>query len=105
MALTRFLVELYVKDSDAATHASSQAHESMASSDMRFHWSIYVPEDETSLLLLEAHCAEDVLDALEGSGLMLDRICATAAPETGGDALSRAARAAAAPPQEGPTAP
>ena len=94
-----------MKDSDAATHASSQAHESMASRDMRFHWSIYVPEDETSLLLLEAPSAEDVLDALEGSGLKLDRICSTAAPETGGDALSRAARAAAAAPPPDPPAP
>ena len=105
MASTRFLVELYVKDGDAATHASSQVHESMASRDMRVHWSIYVPEDDTSLLLLEAPSVQDVLEALESSGLALDRICATAAPETEANGLNRAARATAAPPRAGPTAP
>ena len=105
MALTRFLVEIYVKDTDAAENASSRVHESTVSRDIRFHWSVYVPEDDTSLLLLEAPSAEDVREALADAGLVLDRICATATAEIGGHVLNRATRAAAAPPRAGPSAP
>ncbi len=64
----RFLVEMYVS---AAACAETTARLRASRGILR---SVYVPEDETFLLLVEGASEREVRDGLAGDGLAADRI-------------------------------
>ncbi len=85
--MAEFLVERYVPDPSVAEQeaerarisATSMTHNGMP---IRLVRSIFIPEDETSLLLFEATSADIVLETARGAGLSVDRIV-EALPERG----------------------
>ena len=83
--MAEFLVERYVSDASVAENGAEQARITatrMTRNGMpiRLVRSIFLPEDETSLLLFEAASAEIVRETARNAGLSIDRI-AEAIPE------------------------
>jgi len=77
----QYLVELYVPRSDAgavergASDAERAARElTCAGTPVRYLHSIFLPEDETCLLLFEAGCKDDVREAARRAGLTSGRL-------------------------------
>lgn len=64
----RFLVEMYVS---AAARAETTARLRASRGILR---SVYVPQDETLLLLVEGASEREVRDGLAGDGLAVDRV-------------------------------
>jgi hypothetical protein len=83
--LTTFLLELYVPKADcaavtvdAARLASAAAKLTADGTSVRVLRTIYVPEDETCYVLVEASTAEAVQDAATRASLAVERLVATA---------------------------
>ena len=77
--MAEFLVERYVPDPSVAEQEAERARISatrMTHNGMpiRLVHSIFLPEDETSLLLFEATSADIVRETARGAGLSVDRI-------------------------------
>ncbi len=82
--MAEFLVEVYVSKTEAALVALGAertrlaAHELTAEgTPVRFVRSLYVPEDETCFLLIEAASADVVREAVRRAGLPFERISET----------------------------
>jgi hypothetical protein len=70
-----FLVELYAARSDECAAACAQRSVDGVEG-LRCLYSIFVPEDETCLLVVEAASPERVRELLRGGGLAYDRVAA-----------------------------
>jgi Protein of unknown function (DUF4242) len=84
--MAEFLVELYVSraDGDAVEREAWRARRAAAALSaegrpVRFVRSIFVPEDETCFLLVEADTAETVREAAKRAAVSFERVLATAA--------------------------
>jgi hypothetical protein len=85
--VTEFLVELYAAKTDAVGVARGADRVGRAAAELtqegtpvRFVRSIFLPEDETCLLLVEADSAETVREAARRAALVFDRVTAAASP-------------------------
>ncbi len=83
--VTEFLVELYVSRSDAdgvarETQRARQAAAALTAEGqpVRIARSIFVPEDETCFLLVEAETAEAVRQTATRAAVAFERVLATA---------------------------
>ena len=83
--MAEFLVELYVPGDDraAARQQTVRAERAAAGltrdgSPVRFLWSVFVPEDETCLLLYDAPSAETVQAALDAADVPWEHVSAAA---------------------------
>ena len=79
--MNEFLVELYVSKTDCAAVAVGADRLSRAAAELtvegrpvRLVRSIFVPEDETCFLLVEAATAETVLETARRAALPLERV-------------------------------
>ena len=79
--MNEFLVELYVSKTDCAAVAVGAERLSRAAAELtvegrpvRLVRSIFVPEDETCFLLVEAATAETVLETARRAALPLERV-------------------------------
>jgi hypothetical protein len=88
--MSEFLVELYVRGNDPAAAQQQTARAARAAADVsrpsspvRCLWSVFVPEDETCLLLYDAATAEAVRAALDHAGLPWEHVSAAASCTTG----------------------
>jgi hypothetical protein len=86
--VTAFLVELYVSRADAAALGRGAERVRRAADEqtrrgtpVRYLRSIYVPEDETCLLLFDAVSAEAVADVASRAALPYERLVAAIATE------------------------
>jgi hypothetical protein len=86
--MTEFLIELYVSKTRCAAVADSAGRLDRAAAELtaegrpvRFLRSIFVPEDETCFLLVEAATAESVREAGRRAALTIERVVETAADE------------------------
>jgi hypothetical protein len=86
--MAEFLVELYVSRVDAAAAQRDAERTRLAAEELtregtpvRYVGSIFVPEDETCLLLCDAGSAEAVREAARRAGLAFERV-AEVAPRT-----------------------
>jgi hypothetical protein len=89
--MAQFLLESYARDvasarSDVQRMKECATRQRHAGTRIRVLRSIFLPEDETSLVLFEAASAKDVRETVNGAGLSLDRIAAVAQVPTGGEA-------------------
>jgi hypothetical protein len=87
--MTEFLVELYVSKTDCAAVAVGAERLSRAAEELtaegrpvRLLRSIFVPEDETCFLLVEASTAEHVRETARRAALPLERVTETAVDTT-----------------------
>lgn len=79
--MPQYLVELYVARSEADTVERGASNAERAAEELtrdgtpvRYLHSIFVPDDETCLLLFEAACVDDVREAARRAGLTSDRV-------------------------------
>ena len=84
--MTEFLVELYFSKTNCAAVAASGERVGRAAAEVtaegkpvRLLQSIFVPEDETCFLLVEAAQAETVRETARRAGLSIERVVETAA--------------------------
>jgi hypothetical protein len=84
--VSEYLVELYVSRADACAIERDAERVRQAAEEqtrrgipVRFLRSIFVPDDETCFLLIEASSAEAVRDAAELAALPYERVTAVAA--------------------------
>ena len=84
--MTEFLVELYVSKTNCAAVAVEAERLSRAAAELtaegrpvRLVQSIFVPEDETCFLLVEAATTENVRVTAQRAALRIERLVATAA--------------------------
>jgi Nickel responsive protein SCO4226-like len=89
--MNEFLVELYVSKTSGGAVAAGEECLGAAAAELtaegrpvRLVRSIFVPEDETCFLLVDATSAEDVREAARRAALTIDRVVETAA-DAGGD--------------------
>jgi Nickel responsive protein SCO4226-like len=82
--MTEFLVELYVSKTDCAAVKAGSERLTRAAAELtaegrpvRLVRSIFVPEDETCYLLLEAATAESVHETARRAALPLERVVET----------------------------
>ena len=83
--MAEFLVEVYVRHDDPQTARSNAERAERAAADLRREGqgvecvrSIFVPEDETFLMLFEAPSVEVVTEAVSRAGLRCEHISAAA---------------------------
>lgn len=83
--MTEFLIELYVSRADAAGAELSAQRAHRAADELaregvpvRFLRSIFIPEDETCLLLVEASSGDAVREVAQRAGLSFERIARAA---------------------------
>ena len=83
--MAEFLVELYVPGEDRAAARQQTVRAEQAAADLaregtavRCVWSVFVPEDETCLLLCDAPSAGAVQTALDRAGLSWEHVSAAA---------------------------
>ena len=83
--MTEFLVELYVPGDDRAAARQQTVRAERAAADLTrdgipVHccWSVFVPEDDTCLLLCDAPSADAVQTALDRAGLSWEHVSAAA---------------------------
>ncbi len=83
--MAEFLVELYVASGGGSVAQQQTVRAERAAADLarggtpvRFTWSVFVPEDETCLLLFDAPSTEAVERALEQAELPWEHISAAA---------------------------
>jgi hypothetical protein len=87
--MAEFLVELYVPGDDRAAARQQTVRAERAAADLtrdgtpvHCRWSVFVPEDETCLLLCDAPSADAVETALARAGLTWEHVSAAATCST-----------------------
>jgi len=87
--MIQYLVELYVSKTDCAAVAHAGARLTRAAAELTAEGrpvglvrSIFVPEDETCFLLVEATTALDVRETARRAAVLYERVAETAADDT-----------------------